>query len=359
MPNFDEEEEYRKKQLDDLDSNFLSSLGKPDAPVGTMEETVQVPEIPREISSVAPTPTSARGTAAVSSSLLSDTAKRKEVEDAISERLEGAREKKRENTNVANIMDAVGTIGAGLSGQKADSSFYDKLRDQAGTEESQVLTDAENKRKQVAQAIEERRRLAEEDYKKKYLDVLGRKADATTNKLTPGQQALDKAFAKEYDEWTSKDRSIVDRNLDKLEGVRDTLEKRKNDLIAPSGRLVGRLPDWARSQESLRLREDVRGAVMDTLRATLGAAFTEKEGERVFNLAYNENLSPDENLHKLNPLIKQLQTQRDAKDAKGAFFDSQGTLKGFSGAMPRQEKPQTKIVGEKTYVKVPGGWQEQ
>lgn len=153
-------------------------------------------------------------------------------------------------------------------------------------------------------------------------------------KSSPGQMALDRTFAKEYDEWTSKDRSIADKNISQLEGTLKTLDDGGGGgLIPTSGRIIGRLPDVVKPEASIRMREDVRSAVMNTLRATLGPQFTEREGEQIFNLAYNEKLSPAENVHKLGPIIKQLKEMRDSKEAKSAYFEEHGSsLKGYKGA---------------------------
>lgn len=47
------------------------------------------------------------------------------------------------------------------------------------------------------------------------------------------------------------------------------------------------------------------------------------------------------------------------KDQYLAPFDTQAPTQGLVGSGGASAQPQTKVIGNKTYVKVPGGWQEQ
>lgn len=160
-------------------------------------------------------------------------------------------------------------------------------------------------------------------------------------RLTEGQKALDRSFAKEYDDWTSRGRAAVQKNLGLLEKTVQTLQQRQDDRFGTSGRVTGRLPDLLRSEESIRLREDVHRAVQSSLRATLGAQFTEKEGERIMSQAYNEKLSPAENIQKIQAAIEELRANAANADAKARYFEQQGTLTGYRSGAQGQAQMQT------------------
>ncbi|MBF32020.1 MAG: hypothetical protein CL529_12715 [Aequorivita sp.] len=146
-------------------------------------------------------------------------------------------------------------------------------------------------------------------------------------KLSKGEEANDKAFAKDYNEWGVRGRGTYDKNMSRL---KESLAKLKDEPPASlSGRFAGRMPDIMRSEESLVIEEDVRASAMGALRATLGAQFTEKEGERIMNASYNPRLEPEENIKKIEKAIKELETNRENIEARSAYFEEVGTLKGF------------------------------
>jgi hypothetical protein len=146
---------------------------------------------------------------------------------------------------------------------------------------------------------------------------------------TMGQRALDTSFALDFNDWETTGKSTVQKNLGLLNEAIATLEERQNDLIGTSGRFTGNLPDFARSEESVRLRDDVHRAAQATLRATLGPAFTEKEGERIMNASYNEKLSPAENIKKIRSTINELVQNANNMEQRARFFEENGTLSGY------------------------------
>lgn len=161
-------------------------------------------------------------------------------------------------------------------------------------------------------------------------DKLAAVADKKAEGITEGRKAVDRDFAKDYNDWTSGGQAAVDKNLKRLEEARNVLSQRKDDWFGTSGRLTGRLPDALRSQESVRLRQDVQAAAQGALKATLGSQFTEKEGERIMAAAYDEKLSPEENLKKIDAAIQELQTSKQNKNSKSRYFEQKGSLNGFS-----------------------------
>lgn len=147
-------------------------------------------------------------------------------------------------------------------------------------------------------------------------------------KPSAGDKKLDQEFATEYNDWTSGGKAAVDKNLESLNEVADMLSgktgKKPSDYL--SGRFAGRLPDILRTDQSVDTRDRVQQAVMGTLRATLGPQFTEKEGKRIFDLAYNEKLEPAENAKRIIAQVKYLREMRDAKEDKSRFYERRRSL---------------------------------
>lgn len=147
--------------------------------------------------------------------------------------------------------------------------------------------------------------------------------------LTPAQKAVDTGFAKDYGDWQTMNKSQVEKNLNLMKGVRDTLMKRKDDLVGTSGRVTGRMPDMFRSNESITLRDNIRQAAQGALKATLGSQFTEREGVAIGERSYNEKLPPAENIKKIDSAIAELQGNVDNMNSRSDYYEQHGTLRGW------------------------------
>lgn len=156
--------------------------------------------------------------------------------------------------------------------------------------------------------------------------------------LTPGQKQADEEFGKEYNAWTSGGRARVDKNIERLKAVADYLEAHKNDIVPPSGRFVGRIPDVLRSGTSLNIRDSVEAAMIDGLKETFGGQLSDKEREAKVKTAFNQTLSPAENLPRLRAQIKELEQGKQNKDKKVQHFEGTGTLLGYKSGMGQSEQ---------------------
>lgn len=135
----------------------------------------------------------------------------------------------------------------------------------------------------------------------------------------------------------------VESNIGKLENAIARLEQ-KDEL---TGGFLQRLPfgssDYAidvTNPELASVRDDVRSAIQDTLRATLGPQFTEKEGERIFNMAFNPRLSDAENIKRARGVSNYLKTLAGNKDQALKYFKENKTLAGFNPQSFQREMPQ-------------------
>lgn len=127
-------------------------------------------------------------------------------------------------------------------------------------------------------------------------------------------------------DYITKDRDQYLNNINKIDNAIDILNK---DNVMTSGRIVGRLPDFARTESSITARENIQSAIQETLRPTLGAQFTEKEGERIMNLQYNENLDEAENKKRALELKKFIEKKVKFSDDLYSYIEEKGSDKGF------------------------------
>jgi len=171
-------------------------------------------------------------------------------------------------------------------------------------------------------------------------------------------------------DYITKDRDQYLNNINKIDNAIDILDK---DNIMTSGRFVGRLPDFARTESSITARENIQSAIQETLRPTLGAQFTEREGERIMNLQYNENLDESENKKRALELKKFIEKKVKFSDDLYSYIEEKGTDKGFpyekygmkrSAAPSENTEPQeeirTKVINGKQvkFRKIGKKWEQ-
>jgi hypothetical protein len=146
-------------------------------------------------------------------------------------------------------------------------------------------------------------------------------------------RAVDDAFSKEYVSWTTGGGADVAKQLGQLNDVAKELGNKGSNLTGP---VIGRTPDAVLSvtnPKSIAMRERVEEVVQRSLRAILGAQFTEKEGERLIARAYNPTLGEAENKVRVERLFTQLNQAFESKQNAIQYFQQNGTLKGWKGKM--------------------------
>jgi hypothetical protein len=193
------------------------------------------------------------------------------------------------------------------------------------------------------------------------------KQELERGSYTPGQKKLDEEFAKDYNKWTSGDRSEAVKNLDLLRKAADML--RKSDFI--SGRFVGITPNAMQPEIAKIVMQDVRSAAQASLKAILGTQFTDKEGERIMTTSFDPQLTEKANLDKVMRTIKELEERMANKNAKAEMFANQGSLRNYRmiynypDPEPDEKKTsptagsETVVRNGITYIKAPGGWRKQ
>lgn len=156
-------------------------------------------------------------------------------------------------------------------------------------------------------------------------------------KLTPGEQQRDKDFAKDWTQFSAQG-GFADtaKQLTQLQEVLARLESGE-DLTGPfTGFLMANAPNLAAAYMSgeVGAKEAVEEVAQRNLKLILGAQFTKEEGDRLIARAYNPSLKEEENAKRLRRLIQQMLAAASAKQAAGEYFDTYGTLKGYSAKLP-------------------------
>lgn len=160
--------------------------------------------------------------------------------------------------------------------------------------------------------------------------------DAPTAKMgmSEGFKVLDSEFAKDYNDWTNGGAKAAKAELEKLKGVAKDLAKG----TVTTGGLTGAFPDRGTDAKVLKARSDVEGSVMNSLKATLGAQFSQKEAERKIKTAWNEADSTQNNLARVNQLITEIESFAKGKNDKSKYFERNGTLAGYKAPAEIREK---------------------
>lgn len=152
-------------------------------------------------------------------------------------------------------------------------------------------------------------------------------------KPTKAQEAVDSQYGKDYVEFISGGAADANKALGELDAVIKQIEGGAN-LTGP---VLGALPKFVKDRvasEAAAAQETVESTVQRSLRAILGAQFTEKEGERLIARAYNPSLPESENLIRVRRLFQQLQEGFENKAAAARYYEQNGTLRGFTGKLP-------------------------
>lgn len=171
---------------------------------------------------------------------------------------------------------------------------------------------------------------------------------------TPGREQADKTYAKDFVTWTTSGFADTQKNLGQLDAQLQKLQSGKVE----TGPIAGRVPDAMKAFINpglLDLRESVEEVVQRNLREILGAQFTEKEGERLIQRAFNENLPTPVNIQRLKRLTQQIRSAAKAKQEAAAYFNQHGTLQGFKGkTYSKADFDPDSLFGEDTPNA--GGW---
>lgn len=148
--------------------------------------------------------------------------------------------------------------------------------------------------------------------------------------LTPGEEQLDKSFAKDYTKWEGGEKQQAESNITNLENKIGTVLSGAN----VSGPTIGFTPDVLKPlihPEATSFKDEISDIVFQSLRATLGAQFTEREGQRLVAATFNDALDESFNIPRLQRLLAKTKAIYVEKQNKADFYSKAGTLKGYVG----------------------------
>jgi len=149
---------------------------------------------------------------------------------------------------------------------------------------------------------------------------------------TVAERAGDLSYASDYTDFITGGFADGEKGLEQLKEVAINLKSGKQ-LTGPG---IGLMPRFIKTMglpESIDTQELLEEVVQRNLRLILGAQFTEREGTRLIERAYNPRLSEERNLKRVRRLFKQMQTALEAKKLAAKYFGENGTLKGFKGKL--------------------------
>jgi len=176
---------------------------------------------------------------------------------------------------------------------------------------------------------------------------------------TPGDEAIDKAYAPLHLEWQTERPDII-KGLNALKMVRDQLGRRDNagNFVSAGNELTGVayalkprsiLPLTPKGAKALNAMERVEEVVQRNLRAVLGGQFAEREGVQLIKRAYNIGLKEEYNFERLEALIKSVQAVYDSRNDTYEFYVKAQQASGSLGGTLRGWVPRT------LRIKVPEG----
>jgi hypothetical protein len=159
--------------------------------------------------------------------------------------------------------------------------------------------------------------------------------------LAPGEEAIDKNYAEQFNNFTGKGINNTAFTIKKLENIASEMEKDKGKLTTFFGESGGTsipLPDMLRSKDSIRRRDEARNAANSTLKELFGGQLSDGERVAAAKEYYNDSLDNETNAKMLREKITQLKANRDAEIERANYFAKNRTLKGFTPKTNRIEE---------------------
>ncbi len=157
--------------------------------------------------------------------------------------------------------------------------------------------------------------------------------DGGIENYTAAERKYDELAAATIQEWDLQGQQVIyRRNIADL-----SLEINKLQKAAPgsvTGTTIFLQPDIMQPETTKTLRNNIERIVTDSMRAPLGAQFTENEArqfiERTFNLQLSENVLAE----RMQRFRSQLQSIEQTKSTASKHLKRFGTMRGFTLEMP-------------------------
>ena len=150
--------------------------------------------------------------------------------------------------------------------------------------------------------------------------------------LSDFEKEVDRKVAPQYLDWKQGGEARSQANIDKLSGVAKDLAEGQIDTRNISSLLpVGsEYMNTIFNPDLTDAMNRIRGVAFQSLRQTLGAQFTEKEGKNLVETYFNPALNEQQNLNRLNTFISTLTKAHEAQKGMFNYLESNNTLSGYS-----------------------------
>jgi hypothetical protein len=155
--------------------------------------------------------------------------------------------------------------------------------------------------------------------------------------LTKFQEAMDAQAGKDAAEYIGRGGpATTARNLKQLtevEGIlKDAIESGEG-ITGPFAGALSKIPIIGPTffEKTIKTKEMVEQVVQSDLRTILGGQFASKEGEGVLKRGYNEDLSEEENLRRVQLLISTMSAASKEKEARIRHLRKYGTISNYEG----------------------------
>lgn len=167
----------------------------------------------------------------------------------------------------------------------------------------------------------------------KRMDIQSRDRDRAAMlgfKGREGQVAVDKDYAKDYNDFIGGGRDKAINAIKKLEDFYSEIEKDQGLFQSGGGPVKGSLPDSVRSQTSIARRDNTVSVANSALKGTFGSQLSDGERKALANEFYNDRLGNAENLKIMRRKINELKDSYIANQAKADYFQkNKQSLRGF------------------------------
>ena len=180
------------------------------------------------------------------------------------------------------------------------------------------------------------------------------RAGAQGQGMTVAQEAMEKATAEKMADWVAGGGAKAQSEVDSLDNIlaqfgdqsvplEDRLKlKDKSGGNIRTGRVQGLTRKGAgymllggeKTRATRKAKEDLYKIITATLKATLGAQFTEKEAERILGLYWDDFTTEEINFQKVQALREDLQGRLDAANKLQQNFEATGFYHPQAGTMP-------------------------
>tara|TARA_A100001015_G_scaffold209895_1_gene235112 strand:+ start:612 stop:1829 length:1218 start_codon:yes stop_codon:yes gene_type:complete len=147
--------------------------------------------------------------------------------------------------------------------------------------------------------------------------------------LTPAQKKVDEEFAKIASDYTLKGSAQIESNLKNLDEKIRILEAGELNVSGPVIGMMGDATMGAFAPDAASFISDIRDIVFQSLREKLGAQFTEREGNRLVNAAFNQYLDEERNVARLQRLYDTIDQAARAKQAAINYYQEKNTIAGY------------------------------